>query len=154
MTSQITWKTEYKPESQPHVTCLQCGKPRHIARFCYSKDKGKNEGGHWCNRCHNSSHSDKTCLLKGKNKTDKVKKASGTSGDHDEEVEHSFVFETNAHASERTTGKANALLVVFGATAHIINNESKFNRVNDNFTPYKHYIELADGTRSNNVALN
>ena len=36
-------KTEYKQESQPHVTCFQCGKPGHIARFCYSKDKGKNE---------------------------------------------------------------------------------------------------------------
>lgn len=29
----------------------------------------------------------------------------------------------------------------------------KFNRVDDNFTPDKHYFELADGTRSNNVAL-
>ena len=146
-------KAEYKQESQPHVTCFQRGKPGHIAPFCYSKDKGKNERGHWCNTCHHPSHSDKTCRRKGKNKTDKVKKASGTSGDQDEEVEHSFVFETNAHASERATGKANALLVYCGATTHIINDESKFNRVDDNFTPDKHYIELADGTRSNNVAL-
>ena len=54
-------KTEYKQESQPHVTCFQCGKLGHIARFCYSKDKGKNERGHWCNprnTCHNSSHND------------------------------------------------------------------------------------------------
>ena len=29
----------------------------------------------------------------------------------------------------------------------------KFNRVDDNFTPDKHYFELADETRSNNVAL-
>ena len=36
-------KTEYQQESQPHVTCFQCGKQGHIARFCYSKDKGKNE---------------------------------------------------------------------------------------------------------------
>ena len=83
-------------------------------------------------------------------KIDKVKKASGTSGDPDEEVGHSFA---NAHVSERGTGKLNALLVDCGATTHIINDESKFNKFNDHFTPDKHYIELADGTRSNNVAL-
>lgn len=91
--------------------------------------------------------------IKGKNKIDKVKKASGTSGDPDEEVEHSFAFEINAHVSERAIGKLNDLLVGCGATTHIINDESKFNKFNDNFTPDKHYIELADGTGSNNVAL-
>ena len=62
-------------------------------------------------------------LLKGKNRTDKVKKASGTSRDPDEEVEH---------ASERATGKPNALLVDCGATTHIINDKSKFNKFDDN----------------------
>jgi len=61
---------------------------------------------------------DKTELRKGKNTTDKVKKASGTSGDPDEEVEHSFTFQTNAHESERATGKPNALLVDCGANTH------------------------------------
>ena len=40
-----------------------------------------------------------------------------------------------------------------GATTHIINDESKFSKFDDKFAPEKHYIELADGTRSNNVAL-
>ena len=41
-----------------------------------------------------------------------------------------------------------------GATAHIINDGSKFSKFDDKFVPEKHYIELADGTPSNNVALN
>ena len=61
-------------------------------------------------------------------------------------MEDSFVFDTNAHASERANGKANALLMDYEATTHIINDDSKFNKFDENFTPDKHYIELADGT--------
>ena len=146
-------KTEHKQESQPNIICFQCGQPGHIARFCGSKDKGKNGRGLWCNTCHNSSHSDGTCRRKRKNKTDKVSQAFETLGDSDEEVEHSFAFETNAYVNANTTGKPNALLVDCGATTHIINDESKFSKLDDKFTLEKHYIELADGTRSNNVAL-
>ena len=40
-----------------------------------------------------------------------------------------------------------------GATAHIITDQSKFSSFDQTFRPESHYIELADGTRSNNVAL-
>lgn len=73
--------------------------------------------------------------------------------DSDEEVENSFTFDTNAHAGGSSTGKPNALLVDCGATTHIINDEAKFSKFDDKFTPEKYYIELADGTQSNNVAL-
>ena len=92
-------------------------------------------------------HSDRACRRKGKNKTDKVKQASETLKDCDKEAEHSFAFQISA------TKKPNALLVDCGATTHIINDESKFSKFDDKFAPEKHYIELADGTRSNNVAL-
>ena len=73
--------------------------------------------------------------------------------DSDKEAEHSFAFEINNYVGESATRKPNALLVDCGATTHIINDESKFSKFNDKFAPEKHYIELADGTRSNNVAL-
>ena len=47
----------------------------------------------------------------------------------------------------------NKLLVDCGATAHIITDESKFSSFDESLKPETHYIELADGTRSNNVAL-
>ncbi|PIK57781.1 hypothetical protein BSL78_05307 [Apostichopus japonicus] len=49
--------------------------------------------------------------------------------------------------------EAKGLLVDCGATTHIINDESKFVRFEDNFNPSDHYIELADGSRNNNVAI-
>ena len=97
-------KTEHKQESQPNITCFQCGQPGHITRFCGSKDKGKNGRGHWCNTCHNSSHSDRTCRRKRKNKTDKVSQASETLEDSDEEVKHPLVFETNAYVNGTLLG--------------------------------------------------
>ena len=44
------------------------------------------------------------------------------------------------------------LLVDCGATTHIVH-DSKFTRFNQQFNPEHYYIELADGSRSNNVAL-
>lgn len=58
------------------------------------KTRERTNGTLGCNTCHNSSHSDNDA--KGKNMTDKVNRASGTSGDNEEEMEHLFVFETNA----------------------------------------------------------
>ncbi|XP_046841039.1 uncharacterized protein LOC124435135 [Xenia sp. Carnegie-2017] len=47
----------------------------------------------------------------------------------------------------------NMLLVDCGATSHIITDESKFTSFDDAFKPNSHYIQLTDGTKSNNVAL-
>ena len=118
-----------------------------------TKSNNKNRRGQWCNTCHSSSHTDRACRRKGKNKTDKVKQASETLEDSDKEAEPSFAFEINNYAGERATKKPNALLVDCGATTHIINDESKFSKFDCKFAPEKHYIELADGTRSNNAAL-
>ena len=52
-----------------------------------------------------------------------------------------------------TSGKPNTLLVDCGETAHIITDVSKFTKFDDTFKPHKHFIELANGTRANNVAL-
>ena len=41
-----------------------------------------------------------------------------------------------------------SLLVDTGATAHILNDKSKFLKFDDEFKPDNHYIELADGSRA------
>ena len=121
--SHSVMKTEYKKEFQSEIVCYQCGYPWDIARFC--KSNNKNRRGQWCNTCHSSSHCDKACRRKGKNKTDKVKQASETLGDSVNEVEHSFAFEINNYMGESATRRPNALLVDCGATTHSINDESK-----------------------------
>ena len=45
------------------------------------------------------------------------------------------------------------LLIDTGASSHIVTDISKFIKFNSTFQPEHHYIELADGRRSNNVAL-
>jgi hypothetical protein len=40
-----------------------------------------------------------------------------------------------------------------GATTHIVHDISKFISFDKQFNPEHHYIELADGSRSNNVTL-
>ena len=44
-----------------------------------------------------------------------------------------------------------SLLVDCGATTHIINGRSKFVKFGKTFDPKNHFIELADGSRTNGV---
>ena len=45
------------------------------------------------------------------------------------------------------------MLVDGGAATHIINNERKFSKFDTSFQPEKHFIELANGEKRNNIAL-
>lgn len=47
----------------------------------------------------------------------------------------------------------NSYLVDTGATNHVITDETKFINFDPNFEPDSHFIELADGTRANNLVL-
>ena len=48
---------------------------------------------------------------------------------------------------------SNSLLVDSGASSHICNDESKFKNIDSSFKPQNHCIELADGTKTSNLAL-
>ena len=39
-----------------------------------------------------------------------------------------------------------------GATTHIVNDDSNFISTDENYKPDNHFIELTDGSRTNNVA--
>ncbi len=96
------------------------------------------------NTCHKTKPKGKTMKDQANNKTFDVEKR-----------EHSFAFQIKAQhgVNKISTGLSNKLLVDCGATAHIITDESKFSSFDQSFRPESHYTELADGTRSNNVAL-
>ena len=60
----------------------------------------------------------------------------------------------NEKVSDKPTfGKPNTLLVDCCANSHIITDVSKFTKFDDTFKSNKLFIELANGTRTNNVAL-
>jgi len=49
--------------------------------------------------------------------------------------------------------RQNTSFVDCGATAHIVNDKSRFTNFDKSFCSDKHYIKLANGTKQNNVAI-
>ena len=55
------------------------------------------------------------------------------------------------HVDVCSDGKTDCLLVDCGATAHIINDRSKFVNFDEEFDSDSRFIELADGSRTNGI---
>ena len=68
------------------------------------------------------------------------------SDDKSEKRDASVAFKVAADNFDSVRG--NSLLVDTGATAHILNDKSKFLKFDEDFKPENHYIELADGSRA------
>ena len=66
---------------------------------------------------------------------------------------HSFVFRVSVSdlVDVCSNVKTDCLLVDCGATTHIINDRSKFVNFDDEFDSDSHFIELADGSRTNGI---
>ncbi|PIK39827.1 hypothetical protein BSL78_23335 [Apostichopus japonicus] len=127
------------------VACYTCGKHGHRAADCRVNDQKSKK--RWCDICKKSNHDTKWCRRK-----DSVKTLDNSQ--NDVEGEHNFLFKVSFDTDQLDrVHEAKGLLVDCGATTHIINDESKFVRFEDNFNPSDHYIELADGSRNNNVAI-
>lgn len=119
--------------------CFVCGKLGHRAADCYSKYKKR-----WCDICKNRSHDTNWC----RKKNDKVKSMENSDSDH------SFAFKVSMKKDDfNSVNKVKGMLVDCGATTHIVNDITKFISFDEHFNPAHHVIELADGTRVNNIAL-
>jgi len=131
------------------IICHACGQPGHIAPRCRNKKR-------WCGSCKSSSHNESNCRRKkeksNENNKDKCNQLTDTTDDSNKDIEHSFAFEAKVSSNEINNAGPNMLLVDCGATAHIITDESKFINFDESFRPEKHFIELANGTKCNNVA--
>ena len=143
----VVMKTVDKPalkaknKQSGNIKCYACGQPGHKSDSCGERLANKL----WCNQCRASTHSDRACRRKLKKSSVKHVNAESTPD------MHSFMFSAFDESDDKSC--VNSLLVDCGATSHVINDASKFVSYNKQFDPDKHFIELADGTKSNNVAL-
>lgn len=121
------------------IVCYNCGVKGHMSRAC-PKDPQEKQ---WCRHCRSASHKESQCRRRRK---DDVKQVTDERSE-----EHAYLFQ----ASHRQAGglRHGGLMVDTGATSHIITDIRKFRKFDPTFQPEKHFIELADGTRANGVAL-
>ncbi|KAF2344883.1 Reverse transcriptase RNA-dependent DNA polymerase [Trinorchestia longiramus] len=121
------------------IICYLCGKSGHKKVECKNYSAKKNR---WCSSCKSASHDTKFCRKK-----DTVKAMATDSKD----VKGSFCFRVTTDSESASVVDSANLLVDCGATVHIICDKSKFVSLDKNFDPSKHFIELADGSRMNNI---
>ena len=136
----VVMKTVSKSLPTANITCFACGQQGHKADSCVDRTRNKL----WCSFCKTSTHNDRVCRRKLQRSS---VKHMNTEGEDDDSK--SYVFKVSGDAKSQ----GNSLLVDCGATAHVVTCDSKFTSFDDKFDPGKHFIELADGTKTNNVAL-
>ena len=120
------------------ITCYFCKKIGHNAYECKQNKR-------WCIICKSKSHDTKVCRKKGDTVSNFLQ---------EEEPKVNYYFKVGVEPNVEISCNDNVnLLVDCGATTHIVNDLAQFICFDKNFNPDEHYIELADGSRSNNIAL-
>jgi len=151
-------KSRQDNRQQQTVTCYSCGKQGHKSNQCGEKKSIS------CFTCGGEGHKSHVCPEKRRkwkkfggngSRRDSAKVASNDgkkdAGTSDTDG-HSFAFRISSE-DDANGDNVRKLLVDCGATAHIITDKEKFSNFDRNFDPSKHFIELADGSRTNNVVL-
>ena len=118
------------------VSCFKCNGKGHVAKI-YPNNFKKNKK--WCNYCKRQTHVRESCRYKNR---DTMKAAAEDS---------SFVFKINDRPLRTVESKK--IMVDTGATSHIIRDIERLKNFDDSFQPNNHFIELADGSKTNGVAL-
>ena len=142
--NSLTDDTVMKVNDVKGVQCYLCKKYGHKSFDCRSKktqNSNQAQAGYkkkWCNTCKSATHDTRQCRKK-----DTVKTVTETPPPDTQ----SYAF----RVSENQSMREDSLLVDCGATTHIITQRSKFTSFEENFDAKSHYIELADGSRSNDI---
>ena len=133
------------PASPASPVCYVCRKSSHFVKEC----PGKFEATKWCSYHKSTTHTDGEC--RRHNRRDRTKQAIFSEQTKTIEGEHSFAFHVEDHTN-RHHNNPTGLLVDTGATSHIVTTNA-FKRVDETFKPREHCMELADGTKTMNVAV-
>ena len=126
------------------VKCFRCGKKVHIKFQCSEKSEYQSK---WCHICKSKTHFTKDCRKRNYAKVANAEVSRNCTNDDS----HSFAMGINVGNDIRSDECFNTLLVDCGATAHIVCDKNKFIRFDESFDTSMHYIELADGSRTNNL---
>ena len=136
--------------------CNACGKGNHKSNECRSKAKLQ------CGYCGKQGHVESVCFKKkSANQNTPQSNTSANTSTTSDPSSFSFTVSTDIktndtvvlHASASSKSIKEKLLVDCGATCHIVNDASRFVSYDNSFDATKHYIELADGRCSNELAI-
>ena len=123
-------------------SCFKCGRKGHKGRDCYSKHTVNK----WCQNCKNSSHNTKDCRRKQGETAKKIEEKLVEEGKRQE-----FMFHLKDQKDVVSSKNTSNLLLDTAATSHIIVDRENFISFDENFNVDNHFIELADGSRTNVV---
>ena len=135
-----------KAVSPSTPTCYGCGRKGQLIKECWEK----REPSKWCSYHKSTNHMDSECIRQQRQQA-KTKQATSRGQTETTNGEHSFLF----HVKDLTVQHQNntkGLLVNTGAASHIITTDS-FTSIDGTFKPTEHYMELADGTMTKNIAV-
>jgi hypothetical protein len=143
-TNQVMTASRKQQYSKHSQKCLSCGKGGHNSSACRIKSKLN------CTYCHKPGHIESVCLKKSRGATDKT--ANSAHSANASKTNYSFSIKSEQAYATNPTNLKDQLIVDCGATCHIVNDSAKFIDYDKSFDSTKHYIELADGRRSNEIA--
>ena len=126
------------------IICYNCQQSWHKNAECKNSTKTPVDlSGRWCHNCKSRTHDTKFCRKWNGNSSKSLSEVNDTDGQ-----DQTFAF---AVRNEERNKSANSLLVDCGAMVHIINDEDKFIRFDENFNASSHIIELADGSTTSGI---
>ena len=142
--SNSVMKTNDYRKQPNRLICYNCGVAGHKSSECTKPPKEKK----WCNYCRSPTHNDNVCR-----KQQQLHSSKMVNSETANENEHTYVFKINDNnALYLTSEDTDKFLVDCGATTHIVNKDTNFVETDQSFKPEEHFIELADGSKSNNLA--
>ncbi|XP_032231782.1 uncharacterized protein LOC116614662 [Nematostella vectensis] len=135
-----------KAASPAPRTCYGCRQTSHFIR----DSPKKSETTKWCNYHKSSTHSDGECKRQ-QQKRDTTKKVSVMNDTENNEEKHTFTFNMKDHGNN-VLNNPKDMLVDTGAKSHFVTTDT-ITRIDGTFKPSKHCMELADGTKTRNIAV-
>lgn len=142
------------------VNCYTCGLEGHKSVDCRRNEKRRNEndaGRHirndlWCGNCRSTSHAERFCRRNRNADYHHAKRITNEENNNGDNHTFDFSFcvkDNNTYGDEKFI--KGSFIVDTGATSHIVN-EDNFINEDESYVPERHFIELADGTRTNSAA--